>query len=104
MEYTQIRATKQLTSKLKKVIKVRGRNESMATLIEQLVDKEFSNYVFTKDGLAKVGDELELANEHRKLTGEICTIVSISDGTAILSCGYSIGTTGRIAFFSRIVE
>lgn len=104
MENTQIRATKQLTERLKAVIKVRGQKESMATLIDNMLEEETKKYTLTQDGYARVGDTLKLADKDRQLTDEVVKILIISNEDVLLSNNISIQRNGRISYFSRVIK
>lgn len=104
METTQIRATKQLTNRLKDIIVVRGKKESMATLIDNLLDEESKKYLLTQDGYAKVGDKLQLANNDRELTDELVEIVLILEDDVLLNNKTTINRNGRIGYFSKIIN
>lgn len=102
MDTAQIRANKQLTSRLKQLIVARGNKESMANLISYLVEQEMKNYGYTQDGLAKPGDYIRLANTDRELTNITKKIVCVNKDGVIFSDGSIVESNGRIMFFSKI--
>lgn len=102
MSSTQIRANTQLTNKLKQLIDVRGKKESMAKLIDDMVTNEFVNYGYTQDGLVKAGDSIQLADIDRKLTNTIVRVVEIKADELVLSNGSIVQPKGRVMFFSKI--
>lgn len=103
METTNIRATKQLTNRLKSVAEVRGKNESMATVIDSMLTSEMINYANTQDGLVKIGDVIQIANKDRELTDDILTVHFIDD-EVLFTDGSAIAKNTRSIYFSKIVK
>ena len=101
---TTMRIPKVLVNKLKLLMDVRGRNESLSDIVSSLVVAEEEQYLYCVSGLLKIGDKIYVSNAERETCSVPKTIIAIEGDDVFLDDKTIMSKSGRLMYWSELAS